>query len=56
MEVLFMLAISETTLVIRELCRLMEEYYEAPKSAKTAIHDDIVLLGKVIEPDPMKVV
>lgn len=49
-----MLAMNETTLVIRELCRLMEEYYEAPKSAQTAIHDDIVLLGKVIEPDAME--
>lgn len=47
-----MLTTNEITIVIRELCRLMEEYYKAPCEAKDAIYEDIVLLGKVIDPQP----
>lgn len=50
MEVLFMLATNEIPIIIRELCRLMEEYYKAPNAAKPAIYEDILLLGAVIEP------
>lgn len=49
-----MLATNEISLVIRELCRLMEDYHLAPKAVKPAIYEDIQLLGTVIEPSEEK--
>lgn len=45
-----MLTTNEIPIIMQELCRLMEEYYQAPSSAKSAIYEDIVLLGSVLEP------
>lgn len=45
-----MLTASEAKIIMRELCRLMEEYFQAPNDEKPLIYEDIRLLGTAIEP------
>lgn len=39
----------EIIIFIREMGRLFDEYYRSPDHLKTAILEDIFLLGKVIK-------
>lgn len=45
-----MLTPKEVTIIIRELCRLMEEYFQASSDTRQSIYEDIRLLGTAIDP------
>ncbi|MBS4179541.1 hypothetical protein [Lederbergia citrea] len=42
--------IDETLIFIKELGRLLDDYYRSPNDIKPAIVEDIMLLGSAIEP------
>lgn len=46
-----MLTTNEAAIIIRELCRLMEEYFQASDDDKPSIYEDIYLLGTAIDPN-----